>query len=142
MKIIAVFCCFLIIGFSLRISAVHEYEQMVGAYQEQDVSNLGDDLKAIDTYLKNLFPDLQNSKLTQAQTQVVEGINYKYTYDLNNKPNTRIVFTVWDIPWLSKRQITEAKRIFEVRGPNTQQVEGTVIHPKDDDYSEIKKLFE
>ena len=60
---------------------------------------------------------------------------------MNDKPNTRIEFTVWDISWMKERKITEARKIFEVRGPNTQQVEGKIIYPKDGDYSEIKKLF-
>jgi len=57
---------------------------MTGAYGDQDVDNLGDDLKEIDSYLTSQFPDLKDAELTQAETQVVEGVNYRYTYSLND----------------------------------------------------------
>lgn len=122
MKVITVFCCFFLLAFSLRVQSLHQSEKLVGGYEEQDANNLGDDLKEIDTYLKTQFPELQNSKLIKAETQIVQGVNYKYTYDLNDKPNTRIEFTVWDISWLKERKISEAKKIFEVRGADSQQV--------------------
>lgn len=74
------------------------------------MSYLSDNEKEIDTYLKSTFPELNSLKLTNLQTQVVSGMNYKYTYTDDGK-NKSYEYIVWDQPWMNNRQITQAKMV-------------------------------
>lgn len=101
-----------IICYSLKMKS-HEAENVpviVGGYSSFDVNNLTDSQKDIDSYLKSTFPQLNSLRLTDVQTQVVSGMNYKYTYtdDSNNKSYQYIV---WDQPWMKNRQITQVKTV-------------------------------
>lgn len=104
MKAIVLLCFILVLSFCIKIDN-HRQENtspIVGAYGVRDVNNLSDSMKEIDNFLKNTFPELQNFKLTKAQTQIVSGTNYRYTYT-NETNNTSIEYTVWDEPWTNTR---------------------------------------
>lgn len=108
-KFILILALILACGYTLRLSTTapsHMADDGVtGAYQDKDPANLGSDLMDIDGFLKQKFPNLNNFKMTKAETQVVEGINYRYTYSQENS-NVSYQFTVWDRPWLNSRKVT------------------------------------
>lgn len=74
------------------------------------MNNLPSDFKDIDNYLRQNVKGLGNLKLTKVRSQVVEGVNYEFTYS-DDQSNKSYVFTVWDRPWLKDRKITEARKI-------------------------------
>lgn len=75
MKKITLLCLVLSLVVSIRINSSKHTQQpvgpIVGAYSTQDVNNLADDFKEIDTFLRGKFPQLQSYNLTKAETQVV-----------------------------------------------------------------------
>lgn len=73
---------------------------MTGAWATGDATKPDAD---IDKFIKTQFPELANAQLVKTETQVVAGINYKYSYLLNNV-TWRV--TVWDQSWTSLRQVT------------------------------------
>lgn len=97
---------------------------LVGGYATQDVNNMSDNMKEIDTYLKSTFPQLASYKLTDAQTQVVAGMNYKYTYS-NDANNLSFEYIVYDQPWTSTRQVSSVKRIQKSFNENGDEVTTT-----------------
>lgn len=54
----------------------------------------------IDQFIRKQFPELATAQLTKTETQVVAGINYKYTYV---KDGVTWAITVWDQSWTKLR---------------------------------------
>lgn len=118
---------------------------MTGAYSDQDPNNLGNDLKQIDTYLKQKFPNLNNWQLIKAETQVVEGINYRFTYS-QEQTSVSYEFTVWDRPWLDSRKITSIKKIVQTKndeGKDVKKIKTFTPTGSDDQWTDkVNGLFE
>lgn len=121
---------------------------MTGAYSDQDPNNLGNDLKQIDTYLKQKFPNLNNWQLIKAETQVVEGINYRFTYS-QEQTSVSYEFTVWDRPWLGSspsRKITSIKKIVQTKndeGKDVKKIKTFTPTGSDDQWTDkVNGLFE
>jgi hypothetical protein len=84
----------LIVSNGLRISqheAVNGESIMVGGYSPISVTNLSDDAKQVDQFIRNKHTDLQGATLISAETQVVAGLNYHYKY------RTADGKTEWDV---------------------------------------------
>jgi hypothetical protein len=56
--------------------------------------------KEIDQFIKSKFPELANAELQKVETQVVAGLNYRYTYV---KDGVSWAITVWDQSWTKTR---------------------------------------
>jgi hypothetical protein len=115
---------------------------IVGAFANQDINNLPDDTKEIDSFLRGKFPELQNYKLTKAEMQVVEGANFRLAYS-DNSGNQTFEYTVWDRPWLKSREVTQVKKVSSSTNSKGEKVVTTKTISQDQGQFKdaLKKLF-
>lgn len=76
----------------------------------------------IDAFIRKQFPDLANATLTKTETQVVAGINYKYTYV---KDGVTWTVTVWDQSWTKLREVTGIEKVEVKTNPDGKKVQVT-----------------
>jgi hypothetical protein len=85
----------------------------------------------IDQYIRQQFPYLSSATLTSAQTQVVSGTNYLYTYQ---NGNTIWAITVNDQPWANYRQVTSVQKTtqsYDLYGNPIQTILSTQLDQRD-----------
>jgi hypothetical protein len=85
----------------------------------------------IDQYIRQQFPYLSGSTLVSAQSQIVSGTNYLYTYQ---NGNTAWAITVNDQSWANFRQITSVQKTTQWTDQNgniAQSVISTQLDPRD-----------
>jgi hypothetical protein len=85
----------------------------------------------IDQYIRQQFPYLSSATLTSAQTQVVTGTNYLYTYQYGNSVWAIIVN---DQPWANYRQVISVQKTTQstdAYGNILQTVLSTQLDPRD-----------
>ena len=146
MKKIFLVCLIVSLAISIRINKSRHAQQpnapIVGAYENQDINNLPNETKDIDSFLRGKFPELQNYKLAKAQVQVVEGANFRCTYS-DNSGNQTFEYTVWNRPWLNSREVTEVKKVSSSTNGNGEKVVTTKTISQDQGQFKdaLKKLF-
>jgi hypothetical protein len=85
----------------------------------------------IDQYIRQQFPYLSGSTLVSAQSQIVSGTNYLYTYQ---NGNTVWAITVNDQSWANFRQVTgvqKSTQYTDLNGNIAQSVISTQLDPRD-----------
>jgi hypothetical protein len=82
--------------------------QVVGQWSVTSLNSINSE---IDQWIRSQFPALKSATITKAESQVVSGMNYKYTYSLNG---VGYAVTVWDQPWLNSRQVTSVEKVMNI----------------------------
>ena len=124
---------------SIRIhNQEEEPEQIkVGGWSDLPLEDIDPE---IDQYIREQYPELKDAELVSARVQVVAGSNNRYQYVIDD---VHYKVTVWDRPWLHKRQITGLKKIETSKNEKGQTVKKTTtIQIETEPFDNVtKKLF-